>query len=62
MRLVIVNSSTLKVVNVCEWEGHEWLPPFGTFVVQDDIATFGDSYNPITHEFTIVDRTSKDPQ
>ena len=62
MKFVIVDSISLKVINVCEWEGHEWLPPAGTFVVQHDDATFGDIYDPITHAFTIVDRTAKDPQ
>lgn len=58
MKFVIVDSISLKVINVCEWEGREWLPPTGTFVVQSDYATFGDIYDPITNTFKIMDRTA----
>lgn len=60
MKFVIVDNTTLKVVNVCEWEGAEWLPPFGTFVVINDQATFGDVYDPVTNTFKIIDRTAHD--
>lgn len=62
MKFAIVDSISLKVINVCEWEGAEWLPPTGTFVVQHDDATFGDIYDPVTDSFKIIDRTAPDPQ
>jgi hypothetical protein len=60
MRFGIVDSISLKVINVCEWEGAEWLPPFGTFVVRADVVDIGDSYDPITHAIIRMDRTAKD--
>ncbi len=61
MRFAIVDSTTLFVVNVCEWEGAEWLPPFGTYIVQSDGANIGDSYDPLTESFSFLDRTAPDP-
>ena len=61
MRFAIIDSTTLKVVNVCEWEGAEWLPPFGSFVVQADRAGAGDSYDPVSNSFKEADRTAPDP-
>ncbi len=46
MRFAIIDSITLKVVNTCEWEGAEWLPPVGTYIVQSNTAGIGDIYSP----------------
>lgn len=52
MRFAIVNSTTLTVVNMCEWEGAEWLPPFGTYIVQNDAVGVGYVYDPIKQTFS----------
>ncbi len=52
MRFAIIDSVTLKVINTCEWEGAEWLPPFGTYIVQSDTAGIGDSYVPPLNSFS----------
>ncbi len=61
MRFAIVDSTSLKVVNVCEWEGAEWLPPFGSFIVQSDRGGVGDDFDPISNEIKPIDRTASDP-
>ncbi len=55
MRFAIVDSVTLKVVNVCEWEGAEWLPPTGTYIVHAPRAGIGDTYSPLLGTFTPPD-------
>lgn len=60
MRFGIVDNQSLKVINVCEWEGAEWLPPFGTFVVQSDLIDVGDSYDPVHNLIIRTDRISID--
>jgi hypothetical protein len=60
VKFVIIDSVTLKVTNVCEWEGAEWLPPIGSFVVYNNEATFGDIYDPVSNKFLIADRTAPD--
>ena len=52
MRFAIIDSVTLQVRNTCEWEGAEWLPPFGTYIVQSDSANIGDEYAPLLNTFT----------
>ncbi len=52
MRFAIVDSITLKVVNTCEWEGAEWLPPVGTYIVQSNTAGEGDVYSPLLGTFS----------
>ncbi len=51
MRFAIINSSSLLVTNVCEWDGAEWLPPFGTFVVETSEGSIGDTYDPLSNSF-----------
>lgn len=53
MKFAIVNSTTLKIVNMCEWEGAEWLPPVGTYIVQTDTARIGDTYDPVFNTFIL---------
>ena len=60
MRFAIVDSVRLQVINICEWEGAEWLPPFGTFIVQSDLVDVGDSYDPVQNIIIRADRTSKE--
>ena len=60
MRFGIVDSQSLLVVNVCEWDGAEWLPPFGTFIVQAPRIDIGDSYDPVKDVVIPLDRTAKD--
>lgn len=62
MRFAIVDSQSLLVVHVCEWEGAEWLPPTGTYVVRADVVDVGDSYDPVSHAIIRADRTSPDIQ
>ena len=61
MRFAIIDSNSLKVINVCQWEGAEWLPPFGTFVVRSDRASVDDIFDPLTNDFIFIDRTSSNP-
>lgn len=51
IRHALVNTDN-KVINVIVWNGNEWLPPANHFVVQSDTANIGDTYDPITHEFS----------
>lgn len=62
MRIAIINSETNKVVNVCKWEGKEWLPPKGTFIVEDTRVNIGDEWNPETETIVYIDRTASDPE
>lgn len=34
-----------EVVNVILWQGAEWLPPRGHWVIQDDQCSIGDVYD-----------------
>jgi len=43
----IVNQDNV-VVNVIIWNGAEWQPPRGHWVVQDDKVNIGDIYDPDT--------------
>lgn len=58
MRFGIVDNNTLKVINVIEWNGDEWLPPMNTYVVRADVVDHGDSYDPITNTIIRADRTA----
>lgn len=49
-RFAVVNKEN-KVVNVCEWEGAEWLPPKGHYVVRHDKCDIGDTYDAENHVF-----------
>ena len=61
MRFAIIDSTSNVVVNICEWDGGEWLPPFGTFVVQSDRAGINDIFDPISNSIIHIDRTASDP-
>lgn len=51
MRHAVINKDTMEVVNVVIWEGAEWLPPRGHYVVRSDQADIGDIWNESTGEF-----------
>lgn len=51
-RFAIVNNQTNRVVNVIIWQGAEFLPPRGHFVIKDDFVNIDDIYDPIMNTFT----------
>lgn len=52
MRFAIVDATNSIVINICEWDGGEWLPPIGTYIVQSDSANVGWIYDPILDTFS----------
>lgn len=56
----IIDPKTNEVINVVIWEGAEWLPPRGYYVVQDDLAQIGDKYDFERKKLIKLDRTAKD--
>ena len=50
-RHAIINAKTHKVVNVCIWEGAEWLPPKDHFVVKTDDGDIGDDWDEKANKF-----------
>lgn len=47
----IVDGKTMEVINLIIWEGAEWLPPRGCYVIRSDEAKLGDKYDPKTNTF-----------
>ena len=51
-RHAVIDSKTLSVINVVEWDPRDkWSPPIGTFVVQDDWCNIDDLYDPSSKKF-----------
>ncbi len=59
MRFAIVNRETGKVVNVILWEGAEFLPPKGHYVVKADVCDIDDSFDFEKNVIVRADRTAK---
>ncbi len=59
MRFAIVNRETKEVVNVILWEGGEFLPPRGHYVVQADICDIGDTFDFEKNVIVRANRTDK---
>ncbi len=53
MRYAIIdpNLSEKNIVNIVEWDGAEWLPPRGMYVIPCPEANCGDTYNFSTKEW-----------
>lgn len=59
-RYAVIDELTGRVINVVLWDGGQWSPPVGTYVVQSDFADRGDLFNPDFAIFSKADgRTSK---
>ncbi len=54
MRYAIIDPtlSQNNIINIVEWEGHEWLPPRGMHVIPCPEANAGDNYDFTSKQFS----------